>query len=116
MSIEMLRNSDVLGARQRELRDILLMSEHIQHLAENNDWAEAVAEQLRRRALMDVFFAKECAPSESQQVAEVIEAILAIDQQVAEVLYQQRSAMLTDANQSRKNVRNVDAYLSHSLS
>lgn len=116
MSIEILRNAEVLGARERELRDILLMSENIQHLAENNDWAEAVAEQYRRRALMDAFFAKDCAPSESQQVAEVIEAVLNIDQQVTNVLYQQRSSMLTDANQSRQNVRNVGAYLSCSVS
>lgn len=116
MSIEILRNAEVLGARERELRDILLISENIQHLAENNDWAEAVAQQYRRRALMDLFFANDCSPSESQQVAEVIEAILNIDQQVTNVLYQQRSSMLTAANQSRQNVRNVDAYLSHSLS
>ncbi|WP_373091318.1 flagellar protein FliT [Zhongshania sp.] len=116
MSIEILRNAEVLGARERELRDILLMSENIQHLAENNDWAEAVAEQYRRRALMDAFFAKDCAPSESQQVAEVIEAVLNIDQQVTNVLYQQRSSMLTDANQSRQNVRNVGTYLSCSVS
>ena len=116
MSIEILRNAEVLGTRERELRDILLMSENIQHLAESNDWAEAVAQQYRRRALMDIFFAKDCAPSESQQVAEVIEAILNIDQQVTDILYLQRSSMLTDANLSRKNVRNVDAYLSHSVS
>ncbi|MDF1690904.1 MAG: flagellar protein FliT [Zhongshania sp.] len=115
MNIDMLRNSEVLGARQRQLRDILLISESIQELANNNDWAEAVAQQTRRRALMDVFFSQECSPSESQQVAEVIEAILVIDQNVADVLYRQRSAMLTDANQSRQNVRNVDAYLTHSL-
>ncbi len=115
MNIDMLRSSEVLGARQRQLRDILLMSESIQQLADNNDWAEAVAQQIDRRALMDLFFAQACSPSESQQVAEVIEAVLEIDQKVADVLYGQRSAMLIDANQSRQNVRNVDAYLNHSL-
>lgn len=115
MNIEMLRISEVLGPRQRELRNILLMSEHIQQLADDNDWAEAVAQQSRRRALMDVFFAKDCAPSESQLVAEVIEAILVIDQKVADVLYQQRSEMLTDANHSRQNARNVGLYLNNSL-
>tara|TARA_R110001592_G_scaffold236151_1_gene494381 strand:- start:291 stop:641 length:351 start_codon:yes stop_codon:yes gene_type:complete len=116
MNIEMLQMSEVLGTRHRELRELLTISEHIQELADSSDWVEAVAQQSRRRALMDVFFAEECAPSESELVGEVISAILAIDQKVADVLYEQRSAMLTDANQSRQNVRNVGSYLSNSMS
>jgi hypothetical protein len=116
MNIELLKMSEVLNARQRDLRELLAISEHIQQLADSSDWAEAVAQQSRRRALMDAFFATECAPAESQLVGEVISAILAIDQQVADVLYQQRSTMLSDANQTRQNARNVGSYLSHSMS
>jgi hypothetical protein len=114
MSMNMLRTAEVLSPRQRDLRELLVLTDDIRQMAQNNDWAEAVAEQQRRRALMDNFFSQEFAPAESQQVAEVIEEILKIDQQVADLLYSQRSAMLSDANQSRQNVHNIDKYLNNS--
>jgi Spy/CpxP family protein refolding chaperone len=114
MSMNMLRTAEVLSPKQRGLRELLVLTDDIRQMAENNDWAEAVAEQQRRRALMDNFFSQEFAPVESQQVAQVIEEILKIDQQVADLLYSQRSAMLSDASQSRQNVHNIDKYLNNS--
>lgn len=103
-----------LSARQQSLQILMSLTEHIQELAESNDWVAALNEQRRRRALMDKFFATPCTPMESSDVARVIEKILAVDQLVSDMLYLQRGTMTQEANKSCQNIRNVDRYLSNS--
>ncbi|CAA0090795.1 Uncharacterised protein [Zhongshania aliphaticivorans] len=103
-----------LSERQQSLQALMSLTVHIRELAESNDWVAALEEQRRRRIMMDDFFAMPCTPMESGNVASVIEGILAIDQEVSDMLYRQRGTMRQEANQSRKNIRNVDRYLSNS--
>ena len=103
-----------LTTRQRSLQAIMALTEHIRELAENNEWVEALGEQRRRRLMMDDFFATPCSPAESSEVAEAIEGILAVDRIVSDMLYRQRGTLSQEANQSCRNIRNVDRYLSNS--
>ena len=103
-----------LSTRQRSLQNLIAMTDYIRELAEANQWPEALSEQRKRRALMEDFFATPCSPIESSDVADAIENILAVDHLVSEMLYRQRGTMMQEANQSCRNIRNVDRYLSNS--
>lgn len=105
--------STALTARQQGLQALLVLTEQIRELAEQDDWAAALNEQRRRRAMMDEFFAMPCSPAESSAVASAIETMLNVDKEVTSMLYRQRGTLSQQANQSCRNIRNVDRYLSN---
>ncbi|CAA0099839.1 flagellar protein FliT [Zhongshania aliphaticivorans] len=106
--------STALTVRQQSLQALLMLTEQIRELAEQNDWAGALSEQRRRRSMIDKFFAMPCSPAESSAVASAIESMLLVDKDVTDMLYRQRGTLSQEANQSCRNIRNVDRYLSNS--
>ncbi len=114
VGIEAFRNRDLMSVRQRELKELLDLSEQILSFAQLGDWTSAVKLQCYRRAGMDAFFAQPCPPADSAEVASVIEHILDIDRQVSDFLYGYRNQLLEESGVASRNMRQLDNYLSNS--
>ena len=112
MSLDELRSAEVLGARAGELRDLLKLSEQVLVKAEEGSWNEAVSLQKVRRSALEEFFAEPCSSEESPLVADAIEEILAIDDRVSELVYTQRKQVMASGADQRRQVNNVNQYLS----
>lgn len=114
VGVEAFRNRDVMSVRQRQLKDLLDLSEQILSFAQLGDWASAVKLQSYRRAGMDAYFAQACPPADSAEVASVIQYILEIDSQVSDFLYGYRNQLLEESGMASRNMRQLDSYLSNS--
>ncbi len=109
-----LRSAELLSPRQQALRDLLLMSETILGCAQQEQWLDALPLQQQRRRAMTEFFEQACSDSEAELVAAVIEAILAVDAQVSELLHSQRSSLLDQGAARRRNTTHLNRYIQHS--
>ena len=115
MSIEAFGNQHVLSPRQRALGELLDLSEQILSFAQLGDWGSAVKLQRYRRTGMDQFFAQTCPPSESADIARVIERILELDAQVSDILYNYRNKLVQESGAGTRSIRQLDSYLSNSV-
>lgn len=114
MNVVNIRRAMMSDKRRHDLEQLRASSMAILKQAEEGAWVEAVDLQRQRRLRMNVFFEKDCPANESSEVAKVIEEILDIDKQVAELLYAERGKLSVDSELVSKNVRNLGSYLSNS--
>ncbi len=100
--------------RQQQLAELYAFSEEILALGERGEWRQALATQRRRRVNMDAFFSTPTSLEDSQLVREVIEAILELDRQISQMLYQQRGELVEEMGYARQNQRNLGEYVNNS--
>ncbi len=90
------------------------MSEAILEHARQEQWQQALPIQQRRRQAMECFFEQRCSPQEAALVSAVIEEILRLDEQVSDYLHAQRSVLLGEGAERRRNTQQLNRYLQHS--
>jgi hypothetical protein len=89
------------------------MTEEIGSLAEQGEWNEALSRQRDRRLAMEAFFAQACSAEESGLVAQVIQHILTIDDNVSTALANKRNTLSHKQLEHRRKAQNVGRYLSN---
>lgn len=110
-SLEALVRADLLNQRCQQLRELLQMSEELEHCAHQGNWAEALARQRKRRHAMEDFFSQPSSEAEAELVAQVIQRILHIDEGLAQVLAERRSTLNKQRQQSQRQVEQIGQYL-----
>jgi len=100
--------------RQKQIHDLLFMTEEILHYARSGEWDSMIKKEQERRSLIEIFFQYNSSDQDVLQVEDLVNRIISMDEKSIAIAESGKLDILKKMRNLSAGQQAIDAYASNS--